>query len=68
MGNFYFAFMATEGGQHFFLATNLNALKSQIQTQCTNTKELLNYQEIPAAWVHPRCVNAHNCLGPTLGR
>ena len=22
----------------------------------------------PAARVHPRCANAHNCFGPTLGR
>ena len=24
--------------------------------------------EVPAARVHPRCANAHNCFGPTLGR
>ena len=26
-----------------------------------------NY-EVPASRVHPRCANAHNCLGTTLGR
>ena len=24
-------------------------------------------KEVPALWVHPRCANAHNCLGLTLG-
>ena len=26
------------------------------------------YQEVPAARVHPRCANAHNFFGSTLGR
>ena len=30
--------------------------------------ELVSNYEVPAAWVHPRCTNAHNCLRPTLGR
>ena len=28
----------------------------------------VDYLEVPASWIHPRCANAHNCLGPTLGR
>ena len=26
------------------------------------------YLEVPAARVHPRCANAHNCFGLSLGR
>ena len=25
-------------------------------------------KEVPTSRVHPRCANAHNCLGPNLGR
>ena len=25
------------------------------------------YEEIPTLQLHPRCTNAQNCLGPTLG-
>ena len=28
----------------------------------------ISYWEVPASQVLLRCVNAHNCLGPTMGR
>ena len=29
---------------------------------------IIEYYEVSALWVHPWCANAHNYLGPTLGR
>ena len=28
----------------------------------------VDYLEVPASWIHPRCADAHNCFELTLER
>ena len=34
----------------------------------SDDEKVRDNQEVPASRVHPRCADAHNCLGPNLGR